>query len=96
MSESRSWGHALLTERTVANYLRCDAEGHPAYERQTPATCKLSCSALSHTAKMPAVAWATYRYVTGRAGRVTDRDVPVCSEHAQKFANRHGIQWGAA
>lgn len=38
----------------------------------------------------------TYRYVTGRAGRVSRADRYICEEHARKFATKHKIEMPAA
>ncbi len=33
----------------------------------------------------------SYKYVTGRQGRVTWADKRVCAVHAEKFARKHGL-----
>ena len=33
----------------------------------------------------------TYRYVTGRAGRVTTNKRELCQEHTEAFAKKHGV-----
>jgi hypothetical protein len=40
------------------------------------------------------VATSTYRYVTGRGGRVTTAERHLCAAHAARFAARHGLSWG--
>lgn len=35
---------------------------------------------------------ASYRYVTGRKGRVTSRVQSLCEEHGRRFAEKHGLE----
>jgi hypothetical protein len=35
---------------------------------------------------------ASYRYVTGRSGRTTERNTQMCAEHGKKFAAKHGLE----
>lgn len=39
----------------------------------------------------PALYTASYRYVTGRAGRTTYRDLRYCQPCAEKFVAKHGL-----
>ncbi|MBO0683144.1 MAG: hypothetical protein J2P45_08320 [Candidatus Dormibacteraeota bacterium] len=34
----------------------------------------------------------SYNYVTGRSGRVSWAERKVCLEHAQRFADKHGVE----
>lgn len=40
----------------------------------------------------PVTHWTSYRYVTGRAGRVSRATKHVCEVHAQRFADKHGLE----
>lgn len=39
----------------------------------------------------PITYWATYNYITGRAGRVTQATRHYCKDCAEKHAKRHGL-----
>lgn len=43
-----------------------------------------------------ALYWCGYKYVTGRAGRVSSAEKHRCEEHARKFADKHGLEMPTA
>ena len=76
---SRSWGHA-------AGVLS-DEQRYYTWEREPgqPVLCsRPKCSE-------PVSHWTRYEYVTGQAGRVSHATRKVCAGHAQRFAEKHGI-----
>jgi hypothetical protein len=42
----------------------------------------------------PATHSATYKFVTGRSGRVGERTIYKCTPHAEAFAAKHGLTVG--
>jgi hypothetical protein len=38
----------------------------------------------------------TYKYVTGRAGRVSSAQRELCGDHAAKFCRKHGLEFPGA
>jgi hypothetical protein len=40
----------------------------------------------------PLAFYASYRYVTGRAGRTTRRDLYLCRKHGEHFAAKHNLK----
>ncbi len=77
-----SWGYTL--RRLTADEIDANARqrvGSPSgYPRCSSARCPAT---PTHE--------ATYRYVTGRKGRTTDRRQEFCDVHAAVFGDKHGI-----
>jgi hypothetical protein len=72
---SRSWGHAMRPLTEDEKQLRA---------RQGWTCTRPRCrEAATHQ--------TTYSYVSGRGGRVTSADRPVCAPHAAAFATRYGL-----
>lgn len=42
--------------------------------------------------EVPALYRCSYRYITGRGGRVAVARKYACSEHARRFAEKHGLR----
>lgn len=78
MSEKKSWGHKV--EVLAADQAReWSPDGN--HRRWKCARCKAA----------PSEFRISFRYVTGRAGRVTDRSQAVCPACATKFATKYGV-----
>jgi hypothetical protein len=82
-----SWGHAIrpLSEResaTVERYHGTPQRGRTDSYR--------TCTA-SRRCDHKAAFVTSYRYVTGRRGRVSCAEKMVCAEHARAFRDKHGI-----
>jgi hypothetical protein len=78
--QSKSWGHkveVLADDQARSWSPDPDAKG----TRWPCARCKAA----------PAAFGTTFLYVTGKAGRVTDRWQAVCGPCAEKFAAKHGV-----
>lgn len=93
---SKAWGHNVrpMTDEEIQYQIRCGERryqyqiGHPKegitpdraksvhYERK----CRISGKCQNECTHM-----LTYRYVTGRAGRTTFAEKPVCEVHAAKY-----------
>ena len=84
---SESWGHAIraLTRGeqvagfTDRRYHRCCAQCHRTEERR-------------HQESSRAFYSSSFRYRTGRAGRIGERHLYLCETHAEKFAQRYGLK----
>lgn len=84
---SSSWGHTIqpLVGKQRAAYVFLSPQPwapFPVTELQVCASCPV-------TKKTLATYLATYRYVTGRAGRMAFARRHLCGEHAEKFRARY-------
>jgi hypothetical protein len=73
-------GGYTIAEMTCTNGLRCP--GMHVVETQSFGTSRVG-GTVTHR--------ATYRYITGRAGRVGERELFLCDSCAAKFATRHKL-----
>lgn len=80
---ANSWGHALcrIDDREGARKLGVGLM-HRAW---SPGKCS------AQKCKEVPVWWASYRYITGRSGRATRRNLYYCDSHARRFAVHHGL-----
>jgi hypothetical protein len=92
---SRSWGHAVgvLSDSIRAQYRRqgeLERARWGSELRGSSDVCRTGkCEEfVSHVVR--------YKYITGRAGRVSDCERLVCGMHAEKFAHRYDIDFSAA
>jgi hypothetical protein len=74
-----SWGHEIyqLPENEAIDF---DARGY-------------RCGTGGRICGGIAAFFTTYRYITGRAGRVSDARKLACANHARRFAIKHDIDW---
>ena len=93
-----SWGHTLapLTEaelgernRWAIDYAACHPESPLPTRPDHDAEGRRLCTA-SGKCRNTAAWWGTYRYVTGRAGRVSTATKALCDDHAAKWRSNHG------
>lgn len=94
---SKAWGHTvrLLTEEEIQHQIKMGESSaqwyieHPKEGRIMPT--KEECinyqrkCRISAKCKNEATHLLTYRYVTGRAGRTSSAEKPVCEHHAKKY-----------
>lgn len=99
---SGSWGHAIqpiggttTTKAFASTYTKAEQRPHwnDWSKRETAPPDGLhwvpNCSGRACNEKP--VFSTRYLYVTGRAGRVTDRVQYWCQAHGEKFAGKHGL-----
>jgi hypothetical protein len=80
---ARSWGHRLLAiePRSVERARKAAEEkGYACWGTCSGPKCR---EFAEYTGE--------YRYVTGRAGRVTTASRPYCPQHAKRFAEKHEL-----
>lgn len=85
----KSWGHQMLplAEARVAGW-RCAPECSSG--KRCPQRWKKHYEHLGYVWEGgPTTHIATYRYVTGRAGRISSREVALCSLCAARWAAKH-------
>ena len=87
---SKSWGHSIRLyqsgEVTQTSYI--PYQGTEADRRYTwhPNNCQ------GRKCTTRPVFETRYSYVTGRAGRVTDRRQSACQQHGEAFAKKHRLE----
>lgn len=73
---ANSWGHAVTPF----------TEEHREFAAEFDWTCA------ARTCEAEPTHYASYEYVTGRAGRTSIRHRRMCPAHAAKFAAKHGLR----
>lgn len=82
---SNSWGHAAGTLHP-----RQIPHEYVDWTDKSKGTVPYRCS--SRGCNEPVTHWTSYRYVTGRAGRVSSATKKTCLAHAERFATKYGIE----
>lgn len=84
----RTWGHAIarLPQAEVDDLDARAIRAEPRYVHQ------YRCHAPRMRCPGKIEFEVRYNYVTGRAGRVTDRRMRRCRAHAEAFAKKHGVE----
>lgn len=93
---SKAWGHTvrLLTEQEISHaiemgkshweYCKNNPNGRPVPEEaeiiRLERKCRISSKCQNQATKM-----LRYKYITGRAGRISWADKPICDHHASKY-----------
>lgn len=92
---SNAWGHNVrpLTEAEIQGQIRMGESHYFWYEKNSVPTTKTKeyCIHLERKCRISkkcqneSTHMLTYRYITGRVGRVSYAEKPICSHHAEKY-----------
>ena len=97
---SSSWGHTLEVptgpETSMGRSMGVCASGmrcpNRVWEDPVPSPVTGKTYGNGYWIGGPAVFLASYNYITGRAGRVGLRELPLCRDCAAKFAKNHKVE----
>ena len=85
---AESWGHTMTKE---CPYLKGRQERFEKKIAEGDPYARYSACSVGTCVKRPE--WAcSYLYITGKLGRISRNDKYYCEEHAEKFAQKYGVQ----
>lgn len=89
---SRSWGHGIRSASDSERHTSSKWGRVPNVSVQMEDGRVVGKRACSVRCQNPVIYVTSYRYVTGRAGRVSAAERAVCAEHGARFAQKHGLE----